>query len=99
MAATLRVQHGPGWTATALMTMCNTRELDLLDQFTNRRKQKHVKDSARKTSLKYKKQRLDTHCGSSAISSIDPSYGTLPAELDIDQEELFRGLIHIVVLQ
>ena len=49
MAAALRAQHGPGWTATVLMAIRNnTAELDVLDQFTNRRKQKHVKDSARK---------------------------------------------------
>ena len=68
MAAALRVQHGLGWTATTLMAMGNTRELDLLDQFTTRRKRKHVKDSARKISLKYKKQRLDTHYGSSVVT-------------------------------
>ena len=52
---TLRVKHGPGWTASVLMAMDNTSELNLLDQlFTNRRKRKHVKDSARKNSLKYK---------------------------------------------
>ena len=33
-------------------------ELQLLDQFTNRRKQKHVKDAARKISLKYKNRGL-----------------------------------------
>ena len=90
MAAALRVQHGPGWTATTLMAMGNTRELDLLDQFTTRRKRKHVKDSARKISLKYKKQRLDTRYGSSVVNSPDSSYGSLPAEPDVDQNELFR---------
>ena len=58
MAAALRMQHGPGWTATALMAMGNTRELDLLDQFTTRRKRKHVKDSARKISLNIKSRGL-----------------------------------------
>ena len=91
MAAALRVQHGPGWTATVLLAMGNnTAELDVLDQFTNRRKRKHVKDSARKITLKYKKQRLETRYGSSVVNSPDSSYGSLPAEPDIDQDELFR---------
>ena len=90
MAAALRVQHGPGWTATVLLAMGNnTAELDVLDQFTNRRKRKHVKDSARKISLKYK-NRLETHYGSSVVNSPDSSYGSLTAEPDIDQDELFR---------
>ena len=72
------------------MAMGNTRELELLDQFTNRRKRKHVKDSARKISLKYKKQRLETRYGSSVVNSPDSSYGSLPAEPDISQEELLH---------
>ena len=72
------------------MTMGITGELELLDQFTNRRKRKHAKDSARKISLKYKKQRLETRHGSSVINSPDSSYGSLPAEPDIPQDELFR---------
>ena len=58
MAAALRVQHGPGWTGAVLMAMGNTRELELLDRFVNRRKRKHAKDSARKISLKYKNRGL-----------------------------------------
>ena len=44
MVAVLRIQHGPGWTATVMMAMGNnTAELDVLDQLTNRRKWKHIK--------------------------------------------------------
>ena len=60
----------------------NNAELDVLDQFTNRRKQKHVKNSAR--------QRLETCYGASVVNSPDSSYGSLPAEPDNDQDELFR---------
>ena len=74
MAVVLRVQHGPGWIATALMALGNTRELDLLDQFTNRRNRKHVTGSARKICLQYIKQMLDKRYGSSVISSSDSSY-------------------------
>ena len=58
MAAALRVQHGPGWTETVLMSMGIGGELQLLDQFTNRRKRKHVNDAARTISLKYKNRGL-----------------------------------------
>ena len=90
MAAALRVQHGPGWIGTVLMSMGIGGQLQLLDQFTNRRKRKHVQDAARKISLKYKKQRLETRYGASVVNSPDSSYGSLPAEPDISQDELFR---------
>ena len=90
MAAALRVQHGPGWIATVLMSMGIGGQLQLLDQFTNKRKRKHTQDAARKISLKYKKQRLETRYGASVVNSPDSSYGSLPAEPDIPQDELFR---------
>ena len=90
MAAALRVQHSPTWTTTVLLAMGNnTAKVDVLDQFTNRRKQKYIKDSARKITLKNKRQRLETHYGSSVVNSPDSSYGSLPGEPDIDQHELF----------
>ena len=90
MAAALRVQHGPGWIGTVLTSMGISGQLQLLDQFTNRRKRKHVQDAARKISLKYKKQRLETRYGASVVNSPDSSYGSLPAEPDIPQDELFQ---------
>ena len=47
MAAALRVQHGPGWIGTVLMSMGIPTE--------------GSGDAARKISLKYKKQRLLKH--------------------------------------
>ena len=58
MAAALRVQHGPGWIGTVLMSMGIGEQLQFLDQFTNRRKRKHVKDAASKIFLKYKNRGL-----------------------------------------
>ena len=69
MAAALRVQHGPGWIGTVLTSMGISGQLQLLDQFTNRRKRKHVQDAARKISLKYKKQRLETRYSASVVNS------------------------------
>ena len=63
----------------------NTAELDILAQYTNRKKWKHVKDSARKITLKYKNRGLKRVM----VNSPDSSYGSLPAEPDIDQDELF----------
>ena len=89
MAAALRVQFGPGWTTSILKnfdihsTLCN--------DFTNSRKRKHEQDTARKISLKYKKQRLMTRYGQQAAKcSPDPSYGNNPAEPDISCDELKR---------
>ena len=58
LLATLRVQLGPGWTATVLMAMSNTRELELFDQFTNRRKWKHVKIQEEKLACNIKNRGL-----------------------------------------
>ena len=89
MAAALRVQYGPGWTTSILMNF--GVQSSICDEFTNRRKRKHDKDSARKILLKYKKQRLMTRYGQTAInSSPDTSYGSDPAEPDIPVEELKR---------
>ena len=40
--------------------------------------------------LKYKKQRLEACYGSSVVNSPDSSYGSLPAEPDIPQNDLFQ---------
>ena len=90
MAAALRIQHGSGWTTTVLQSMGLRDELQLSNQFTIRRKRKHNCDSARKVCLKYKKQRLEGRYGSSVVNSPDSSYGSLPAEPDIPQNELFQ---------
>ena len=90
MAAALQMQHGSGWTTTVLQSMGLSNELQLSNQFTIRRKQKHNRDSARKISLKYKKQRLEGRYGSSVVNSPYSSYGSLPAEPDIPQNELFQ---------
>jgi len=54
MAAALHVQNGPSWTTSILNSFAI--HSTLRNEFTNRCKQKHDKDSARKISLKYKKQ-------------------------------------------
>ena len=89
MAAALRVQYGPGWTTSILNSF--GIHSTLCDEFTNGRKRKHNNDSARKVSLKYKKQRLMTrHYQQAVKSSTDPSYGSNPAEPDIPADELKR---------
>ena len=88
MAAALRIQYGSGWTTTALQFMGARDDLELSNQFTIRRKQKHDRDSARKVCLKYKKQRLEAHYDSSVVNSPDSSYGSSPTEPDIPQDEL-----------
>ena len=70
------------------MPMGISGQLLLLDQFTNRREQKHVQDAVRKIPLKYK-NRLETHYCASVVNSPDSSYGSLPTEPDIPQDELF----------
>ena len=90
IAAALRIQHGSGWTTTVLRSMGLSDNLELSNQFTIRRKRKHDRDSARKVCLKYKKQRLEARYGSSVVNSPDSSYGSLPAEPDIPQKELFQ---------
>ena len=90
MAAALRIQYGSGWTTTVSQFMGVSDDLELSNQFTIRRKQKHDCDSARKVCLKYKKQRLEARYGSSVVNSPDSSYGSLPAEPDIPQDELFQ---------
>ena len=54
MAAALRVQFGLGWT-TSILKSFDIRST-LCDDFTNSWKRKHEQDTARKISLKYKKQ-------------------------------------------
>ena len=58
MAAALWIQHGSGWTTTVLQSMGLSDELQLSNQFTIRRKQKHNRNSARKVCLKYKNKGL-----------------------------------------
>ena len=86
-AALLHVQFGSGWTTSILnsfgiySTVC--------DEFTNSRKRKHDRDSARKINLKYKKQRLMTRYGQQTVKfSPDLSYGNNPSEPDILCDEL-----------
>ena len=89
MAAALRVQYGPGWTTSVLSSL--GIQSSICDEFTNRRKRKHDKDSARKILLKYKKQRLMTRYGQPTVnSSPDTSYGSDPAEPDVSADELKR---------
>ena len=90
MAAALRIQYGSGWTTTVLQSIGLTDDLELSNQFTIRRKRKHNRDWARKVCLKYKKQRLEARYGSSVVNSPDSSNGSLPAEPDIPQNELFQ---------
>ena len=72
MAAALCVQFGPGWTTSILN--CLGIQSTLCDKFTNSWKRKHDRDSARKITLKYKKQRLMTRYGQQTVkSSPDPS--------------------------
>lgn len=87
MAAALRVQYGPGWTTSVLSNL--GVQSSIYDEFTNGRKRKHNKDSARKVLLKYKKQRLMVRYGQPALnSSPDTSYSSDPAETDISADEL-----------
>ena len=89
MAAALWVQYGPGWTTSVLSSL--GIQSSICDKFTNRRKRKHDKDSARKTPLKYKKQRLMTQYGQPTLnSSPDTSYGSDPAKPDVSADELKR---------
>ena len=90
MTAALRIQYGSGRTTTVLQFMGVSENLELSNQFTIRRKWKHDHDSARKVCLKCIKQRLEAHYGSSVVYSPDSSYGSLPAEPDIPQDELFQ---------
>ena len=85
MAAALRVQFGPGWTTSILNNF--GIQSSLYNEFTNSRKRKHNQDSARKISLKYKKQRLATRYGHQSVSP-DRSYGSNPAEPDVPAGEL-----------
>jgi len=87
MAAALHVQYGPGWTTPVLDHF--GIQSSICDTFTATRKRKHERDSARKNSLKYKKQRLTTRYGSQAAAT-DPSYGNNPVEPDVSNEELKR---------
>ena len=55
MVAALRVQYGSGWIAHVWRLMFQSAS-GIMDIFTAWRKQKHFLDSARKVTLKYKKQ-------------------------------------------
>ena len=82
MAAALHVQFGPGWTTSILNNL--GIHSTLCDEFTNSCKRKHEQDSARKISLKYKKQRMMTRDGQQTVKSLpDSSYGSNPAEPDM----------------
>ena len=87
MAAALHVQFGPGWT-TSILKSCDIHST-LCDDFKNSRKWKHEQDTARKISLKYKKQQLMTRYGQPAAKCPpDPSYSNNLAEPDIPCDEL-----------
>ena len=87
MAAALRVQFGPGWTTSILNSF--GIQSTVFDKFTSSRKRKHDRDTARKITLKYKKQRLMTRYGQQTVKSLpDPSYGSNPAEPDVPVAEL-----------
>ena len=89
MAAALRVQFGAGWTTSILNSF--GIHSTLCDEFTNSRKRKHNRDSVRKISQKYKKQRLVARYGQQTVkSSTDSSYGNNPVEPDIPPDELKR---------
>ena len=79
---------------TVLQSIGCTDNLELSKQFTIRRKQKHDHDLAWKLSLKYKKQRLEACYGSSVVNSPDYSYGSLPAEPDIPQNDYFSYVLN-----
>ena len=87
MAASLRVQYGPGWVDPVLNKM--GIQLGPLSAFALRRKQQHEKDSPRKLFQRYKKWRLDSKHQSSS-NSPDSSYGNSPAEPGPNPEELLR---------
>ena len=89
MAAAVCVKFGSGWTTSILnsfgipSTAC--------DEFTNTHKRMHDRDSARKISLKYKKQRLMTRYGQQVVKfSPDLSYRSNPSEPDISSDALKR---------
>ena len=89
MAAALRVQFGPGWTTSILNSF--GIQSTVFDKYTSSRKRKHDRDTARKITLKYKKQRLMTCYGQQTVKSLpDPSYGSNPAEPDVPVAELKR---------
>ena len=85
--AALRVQFGPGWTTPILSSF--GIQSTICDEYTSSRKRKHDRDTARKITLKYKKQRLMTRYGQQTVKSLpDPSYGSNPAEPDVPVAEL-----------
>ena len=84
MAAALRVQYGSGWVAHAWRLMFQSPS-SIMDIFAARRKRKHFLDSARKVTLKYKKQRLLSKSGH---SKPDSSYGNAAIHPDIPTAEL-----------
>jgi len=90
MAAALRVQFGPGWTTPTLANF--GIHSSICDNFTTTRKRKYDHDSARKISIKYKKQRLMARYGPQAVNSTgtDQTYGSNPVEPDVCADELKR---------
>ena len=88
MAAALRLQLGPGWIGNLWQRRFGTVGSLYLLQLGNSRKRKHIQDMARKTTEKYKRQRMMKRVGNTQRS--DTSYGTNPVEPDVDQSELHR---------
>ena len=83
MAAALRVQYGSGWAAHVWRSLFHTAS-DIMDIHAAQRKRKHSLDSARKVTLKYKKQRLLSkyHC------KPDSSYRDTAVHPDVSSTEL-----------
>ena len=84
MAAALRVQHGPGWLAD-VWNLAFSSAGDVLVKFSNNRKRQHTTDTARKLTEKYKKRRL---LSKSTPCTQDNSYGQIPAQPDVNPNEL-----------
>ena len=75
MAAALRVQYGPGWIGTVLSPWESVDNCNFLISLP-------TEGSG--------KQRLETRYSAIVVNSADSYYGSLPAEPDIPQDELFR---------
>ena len=88
MAAALRVQYGAGWTTSILNQIGIQSQLQ--DEYTKHRKRKCELDNARKVCQKYKKRRLESRGHTCTDSSLDSSYGSIPAEPDIPEVEPLR---------
>ena len=88
MSAALIFQLGLGWIGNLWQKRFGTVGSSYLLQLGNSRKRKHIQDMARKTTEKYKWQRMMNRVGNTQRS--DTSYGTNPIEPNVDQSELHR---------